>query len=243
MGTLEYLSSLRHLDAFLSSATSEELAAADKFVTSRPQFTVYTQLTDRFRTGPGTSLTSPTALASSQKKGLAWVIALARLEAGAIVATFSSHPAPFEIVSPTRYEMPAYKELLMDGAQTHFLGLENDANLAVVARKIPDTETLSYIRRLHLARSMLSAAARSNSQELSAEDWLQLQSQDRQLLLTQGRFSRRVNQYVASLNNTTTSKTVSEKQVSNLSTCQRLLEAEQRELAAGTARVQTFGTR
>lgn len=240
VGTFEYLSSLRNLDAFLSSASSEELAAADKFVTARPQFTVYTQLADRFRQGSASQPLQLDRQTAAQKKGLMWVVALARLEAGAILGTFTKLPAPFETVGPTRWELPAYKELLMDGAQTHFLALNNDANVAIVARKIPDTEMLSYIRRLNLARSMLSAAARSNAQELSPEDWLQVQSQDRQLLLTLGRFSQRVNGYVASLNNTNVSKTTSERIKSEVIACGAQLAGEQRELAAGTARVRTF---
>lgn len=243
VGTFEYISSLRNLDAFLSSATSEELAAADQFVISRPQFTVFTQLADRFRDDQLSRQALLERQATAQKKGLMWVVALARLEAGAILGTFTKTPSPFEIVGPTRWEMPAYKELLMDGAQTHFLALSNDSNVAVVARKIPDTEMLSYIRRLNLARSMLSAAARSHAQELSPEDWLQLQSQDRQMMQTLGRFSQRVSKYVASLNTNNVTTTTSERQISDVHACKSQLIGEQRELAMGTAKVRSFSVK
>ncbi|HQR08105.1 MAG TPA: hypothetical protein PLN21_14850 [Gemmatales bacterium] len=238
VGTLEYLSALRNLDAFLQAASREELAAADKFVSSRPQFTVFTQLADRFKQGPGTAQTSPAAQQASQKRGLMWVVALARLEAGAILATFTTLSTPFEMVGPTKWELPAYKELLMDGAQTHYLALANDSNVATVALKLPDTETLAYIRRLNLARSMLSAAARSNAAELSPHDWSELEVEDRQLLATRDRFVLRVNKSLNSYSKE--SKTITGEQYTTMKTCILALRGEQVELAAGTAWKQTI---
>ncbi|MFT3878832.1 MAG: hypothetical protein QM703_04120 [Gemmatales bacterium] len=95
------------------------MAAIDKLVASRPQFMVYSQLANRFQ--KGTNGSSATSQNGAARKGLTWVVALARLEAGAILATFTTIPAPFEIVGPSQYEMPAYKELLMDGAK-HITG-------------------------------------------------------------------------------------------------------------------------
>jgi len=241
VGTLEYLSALRNFDAFLQAASSEEIAAADKIVSSRPQFTVFTELADRFRQGPGTSRTSPAALEASQKRGLMWVVALARLEAGAILATFTTIAAPFETVGPTKWEMPAYKNLLMDGAQTHYLALTNDSNVAVVALKLPDTEMLAYIRRLHLTRTMLNAAARSNARELSPHDWSELEAQDRQLQSTHDRFSLRVKRYIASLNSySRESKTTVSDPYTKVNACGAILWGEKVELAAGTAWKETF---
>ena len=172
-----------------------------------------------------------------------WVVALARIEAGAILATFTTLPSPFEIVGPSQWEMPAYKELLMDGAQTHFLALANDVNVGAVATKLPGTETLAYIRRLNLARAMLNAAARSNAQELSLSEWLQLEAQDRQLLAMRNRLSLKVSRYVATLNSTSVNKTMTEQQRTNVAACILQLAGEQRELAAGTAKVQTFSVK
>lgn len=240
VGTFEYHTSLRNLDAFLSSASSEEVAAADKIVSSRPQFTIYTRLADRFRTGQESPQLSLERQAASQKKGLMWVVALARLELGAALGIFTRTPSPFEIVGPTRWEAAAYKELLMDGAQTHYLALTQDANVSLVLRKIPDTEILAYIRRLNLARSMLDAAARSNAQDLLSGDWAQLQAQDRQMLSTLNLYSAKVNKYLASLNFNKTTTTTEEQQISKVKACLSQLAGEQRELSAGTAKVRTF---
>lgn len=241
VGTLEYISSLRHLDAFLRSATSEELAAAEKLISARPEFTVYTRISNRFRLGTDAQAASPGGgRGAVPKKGLMWVVALARLEVGAILGTFTTHASPFEVVGPTQWELPAYQELLMDGAQTHVMALANDPNVRMVEMKLPGTEMLTYIRRLNLARAMLSAAARSNASALSPLEWSQLEAQDRQLLNMRDRFAFRVNKYVASLNSTNVNKTVTEKQIESVEACASQLIGERRELAAGTARVQTF---
>ena len=242
VGTLEYVSALRHLDAFLSTATSEEIAAADKLISARPEFTVYTQLANRFRQGSDTPFVS-TGRAAIPRKGLMWVVALARLEAGAILGTFTTHGSPFEVVGPSQWGKPSYHDLLMDGAQTHVMALANDPNIRMVEMKLPGTEMLSYIRRLNLARSMLSAAARSNASGLSLQEWSQLEAQDRQLRNLRDRLSIRVNKYVASLNSKRVDRTVTEKQIETAQACATQLAAEQRELAAGTARVQTFAVR
>lgn len=177
----------------------------------------------------------------AKKTGLMWVVALARLEAGGILATFSTHANPFEVVGPTHWEMPAYRELLMDGAQTHFWALANDPNVAAVAMKIPGTEMLSYIRRVNLARSMLSAAARSNAQALSPIEWSQLTAQDSQLLSMRNQYSFRVKKYLASLNSYSKEAISSNgKEYTNVSACGKQLAGEARELAAGTAWIQVI---
>ena len=201
------MSALRHLDAFLKNATQDELKAADDIVRSRPQFAVYSQLAERFRPGnapPAKETTgsadSKTQSRSPERRGLMWVVALARLEAGAIIGTFTTIPAPFEVVGPTEYEMPAYKELLMDGAQMHFWGLANDAHLPDVTKSIPGTEMLAYLRRLNLARKMLSAAVRSNAKELTPQQWSQVVEQDQKMLELRDGFEVTITAYVISLN-------------------------------------------
>ncbi|MBL8822106.1 MAG: hypothetical protein JNJ77_05920 [Planctomycetia bacterium] len=239
VGTLEYFSALRNFDEFLRTANREELDAADRYVSNRPEFTVYSQLSDRFRQQP--VMANATSRESAAKKqGLMWVVALARLEAGGILGTFSTISNPFEVVEPTLWEMPAYRELLMDGAQTHFWALANDPNVAAVAMKIPGTEMLSYIRRLNLARSMLSAAARSNADQLTPVDWSELTAQDSKLLGMRNQFSFRVKRYMASQTSSTRETTTRTKQSTLSDACILQLAGEQRELAAGTLRTETF---
>lgn len=240
VGTLEYISALRNLDFFLNSATREEMDAADRYVSSRPEFTIYSQLSERFRQQPAMAYFTGSE-PSAKKTGLMWVVALARMEVGGILATFSKHTNPFEIVGPTLWEMPAYRELLMDGAQTHFWALANDPNVAMVAMKIPGREMLSYIRRIDLARSMLSAAARSNAQALSPNDWSQFISQDAKMLGMRQQYSFRVKKYLASQNSYSKETTISKgNEYGRAAFCSAQLQGEARELAAGTAWIQVI---
>jgi hypothetical protein len=245
VGTLEYLSALRHLDAFLNVATAEELAAADRIVSSRPQFTVYTKLADSTRAGPSAKPSSPALdQKAGQRKGLKWVVALARVETGAILATFTQVPSPFEVIGPSRWEMPAYKELLLDGAQTHFWGLMNDPYVKVVAMKAPDADLLAYIRRLTLARAMLSAAARSNAPDLTAQQWNELGGEEQQLVTLQNAFSQRVQNYLASLKTSSASQSVDDFDKIRFSKiCGTQLAGIQAEMLSGTAQMAVFKTR
>lgn len=241
VGSLEYVSALRNLDAFLKDATQDELKAADEIVRSRPQFAVYSQLAERFRPGNGPgSAELKTQSRSPERRGLIWVVALARLEAGAIIGTFTTIPAPFEVVGPTQYEMPAYKELLMDGAQMHFWGLANDAHLPDVTKSIPGTEMLAYLRRLNLARKMLSAAVRSNAKELAPQEWVQVVEEDQKLLELRDGFEATITAYVISLNRVSQSSSTSTSNRNSVGACGAQLAGERAELRAGTATVQTF---
>lgn len=238
VGTLEYVSALRHLDAFVQSASREELDAADKFISSHPQFAVNTRLADRMRTSVSSSVN-----AGTRKLGLAWVIALARIETAGILATFTTMTSPFELVGPTQFEMAAFKELLMDDAQTHYLALSNDLNLLAVSRKVPGTEMLAYIRRINLARSMLDAAVRSQLADLSAQDYAVLGAQDRTLSMMRKNLANRVNKYLEHLNYTRQNSSVTESEYSSVNACAQMLKGELKELAAGTATVQSFNFR
>jgi hypothetical protein len=241
---------LRNLDAFLKNATQDELKAADDIVRSRPQFAVYSQLAEKFRPGNSPALSQATGLAnlnkqprSPERRGLMWVVALARLEAGAVIGTFTTIPAPFEVVGPTEYEMPAYKELLMDGAQMHFWGLANDAHLPDVTKSIPGTEMLAYLRRLNLARKMLSAAVRSNAKELAPQEWVQVVEQDQKLLELRDGFEATITAYVISLNRVNQSSSTSTSNRNSVGACGIQLAGERAELRAGTATVQTFNVK
>lgn len=244
MGSLEYISALRNLDSFLKNATQDELKAADEIVRSQPQFTLYSLLAERFRPAvggaPASSVNAARPSRSVERRGLMWVVALARLEAGGILGTFTSVPAPFEVVGPTEYEMPAYQELLMDGAQMHFWGLVHDERLREIAKSIPDTEMLAYIRRLNLARKMLSAAVRSNAKDLSPQEWAQVVEQDEEMLKLRDGFSATVTAYVIAANASSRTSNTRSSRKDVVEACGAQLAGERAELAAGTAKVQTF---
>lgn len=238
MGFLEYGSALRNFDQLLKTATSEELKAIDEIVESLPQFTVYTNLSRRIRRAPSSLAEQPESSDDRfRQRGFAPVVALARAELGGILATFTSHPAPFEVVGPTPYELAAYKELLLDGAQTHYLALLNDPQARLVARKIPDTQTLAYIRRVTEARHFLIAAVRGLLPKLSPLQIEESMSQKRNLEDIASAYTSSVAEYVASQNYSKSSTQSTTSTSSVVEACRRQLRNEPKALALGTARV------
>jgi hypothetical protein len=241
VGFLEYASALRNFDELLATATPEELSAIDAVVSSRPEFAVYANLSRRVRRAPSTlAETQSEAEDTFQRRGLPWVIALARVEMGGMIATFLEHPAPFAAVQPSAYEMEAYKELVLDGSQSHFWALTNDPNVQSVARQKPDAQMLAYIRRLGVARHFLFAAARSHAPQLNALQIQEALAQKTTLEDTLGDYRGNLQSYLESRNQTartSSSKTTWSGDVVNA--CYKQLAREPKALAMGTAKVTT----
>ena len=183
VGYFEYRMALEHLDELLRIATPTELRAIEELVEESDEFKVYTNLARRLQTGPS-SLAEKGRRENDNfaRRGLPWVMALARVELGAMLAGFARHPAPFTAVGPSRYEMDAYRELLVDGASTHYWALANDPQLKEVAGKFPpDGKTLAYIRRLNIARHFQIAASQSGAESFNPIQQTELSSRRRGL--------------------------------------------------------------
>ena len=90
--------------------------------------------------------------------------ALARVEFGAMLATFTTVDHPFAATRPTSFDQFEFMEVLLDGARTHYWALQQDPFLRKVSRMSPRyPEVLSYSRRLGLIQSILSAVLQSGS--------------------------------------------------------------------------------
>src|SRR5262245_12115646 len=115
VGFLEYGRAIAMLDRLLDLATPAELDVLDSLVQQRDEFAVYTNLSRRLEIQPST-LSEPKAAdnTSGPRQGLAWIIALARVELGAMSAGFTDTPEPFGSSNPGRMESTAYNEILTD---------------------------------------------------------------------------------------------------------------------------------
>ncbi len=186
VGYFEYRRALDLLDRLLGQVNSEELQVATDIVRSRPEFAIYTNLSRRIEGGPST-LSESAANSSDdfRRHGLDWMMALARVELGAMVAGFTTDTNPFDRVRPSNYEMAAYKELVEDGGRVHFWSLQNDPTLAQATRnrtlKANERQVIAYVRRASVAREFLKKAQALNYGRLSAGQSLELDSWDRQL--------------------------------------------------------------
>lgn len=205
VGFVEYGKALEHFDALLQAVTPEELQAVEQIITASDEFAVYTVTQKAAAPGAGTN-----NLTAASHRGLAWMMALARVEMGAMIGAFAQDTNPFENVRPSRFEMTAYRELLLEGARSHYVALSSDPELQQVARRSPpDARTLTYLRRTNLARHFVISAARAGAQDFTPAQQAELLTVKTELDNLFGGFVRTIQEYLASgTTNTTSSSSI-----------------------------------
>src|SRR5262245_48692120 len=96
VGYLEYSQALTNFDRLLEVATPSELSAMQSLIEDHPEFTIYTNLSQRFETGPTMLSERPEHTGDDfAHRGLDWMMALARVELGAMAAGFTTSTDPF----------------------------------------------------------------------------------------------------------------------------------------------------
>lgn len=165
---MEYTKALEHLDRFVDDASLRELEFADEIVRDNDHFIIYTNLSRRLEQQPNIlSERGKNERDDFARHGLPWVLGLARIELGAMLAGFTSAAEPFQLVvppkksprSPERYGAEEYFELLLDGMRTHYWSLKNDPEVWNYRKSgVPVEHLVTYTRRLTVARQFLVAA-------------------------------------------------------------------------------------
>ena len=236
VGYYEYGNALRELDKLIKMSTQEELYELDKMVAERDEFTVYTNLSRKLRSGPS-SLNEPLD-EKREQRGLRWVTALARAELGAILAAFTDAPKPFEIVANPEFDLKEYREVLLDGARSHYWALVNDPRLRSITRSLRvNSQVLSYSRRLVMARAMLRAAVKSGIDEYSPVQLRELSSWKESLDETQTYLTGKIRAHLQGTVNRSDPVTSSSEFID---ACGALLRAETREISSGRATVTNY---
>lgn len=156
VGFLEYGQALKRFDHLLSELSPGELEAVEQIVLADNRLALETNLSRRQEVAAG-PLSEPGGPGESfRRHSLAWVMALARVETGAMLAAFTETPHPFRMVQPSEYEAAAYRELLLDALRTHFLSLPADTQWQQLA-SLEDQPLLAQQRRLTLASRFAEA--------------------------------------------------------------------------------------
>lgn len=237
VGFLEYGTALRYLDQLVSISTPQELQAMDELVAERDEFTIYTNLSRQLQRGPSTLAGAVQDQDNFARSGLSWVMALARVEVGSMLAAFTSVERPFAVVSPSPYDIQPYRELLLDGARMHYWALTQDPNLQSVTRMhAARPEVLSYSRRLVLASALLRAAAEAGFGQFSPPQYQEMANWKQNLDSLQAGFVLKVQSYLATPETFSSSRS---RVYTNA--CLALTRGAEREIAAGTASIERFG--
>lgn len=244
VGFYEYVQALHHFDVLMKKTSDEEREVINDIVKERDEFAVYTNLSRRLRIGSSSlAERSEKGDDSFERRGLDWVMALARVEVGAMLAGFTNVLSPFETVKPSEFELSAYKELLGDGLRTHYWALANDPQFPRVIAKSkvePDAQTVAFVRRLSVARAFHDAASRIGAAQLNAQQVAELQSWKNDLDGSQQELIANIEDYLRPITlsragpSTTTSKSINSARA-----CSAQLRGERYELSRGTARITT----
>jgi hypothetical protein len=213
VGSYEYSNAIRLLSDLLSKSSIEEVSVYDQIIKSRPEFDVFILAgIDKSSTNPSKTKKDSGNSADSQfvkRNGIAWVMALARNEIAGILATYSDVQSPFLNMNPTLIERQAYVTLLKNDALTHYRALVADPaykKIASDAKKAPNSDTITYLRRLKLV-SELVVAARQSATSLTQVEHAAYDTWYRHLYLENQRlheYVRRVETQIVRVNSTST---------------------------------------
>lgn len=255
VGFYEYGKAVDLLGDLVSNSTKEEIEVYNDIISQHSELDIYTNLSRKVETRGSALAEFSTEQADDFKRsGLDWMLALAKIELAAMMASYSDAKDPFAAVAPTEFEKTAYAELLLDGARYHYWSLGKDA----IARRIlqqsnfePSSETVAYVRRVALSRLFLVAAINyrgqgwSDQQMNEAGQWLRdLDAYRSQLVQAIVRYLSKTETY-ASQGKSSVERTVSgdadtKRIISRY--CGKILDGERAEISSGSATVQVQTT-
>ena len=127
VGYGEYSQALQHFENFVRKSSREEIGVADRIVQERDEYAIYSNLSSRVESRTNLSASESRQL---RRHGLAWMMALARVEVFAMLAGFSPRSDPYRTVPPTKFERTAYAEVMLDAARIHYWALRRDSLVA-----------------------------------------------------------------------------------------------------------------
>ena len=199
VGYLEYGKALEYLDALVAQRSVEELQSLDEWIQYRDELVIYTSLVPELAR-PQQPKGGDSGGPPIERRGLAWVMALARLELAAMAATFTPLPQPFAAVRPTSYELPQYRQLLAEAFQEHYFALQHDELLRRLAQgQGTPTDLLRYGRRLVLTKALWQALWQQTQADAEAQDVYQLISTKAELDATERVLLLRLGQFIQGL--------------------------------------------
>ncbi len=222
VGYIEYANALYHFERLIELATPAELRTIDDIIGQDDRFVVHSNLSSQFdNLDPASTLQlprpmrDPRAAQPNERRGLQWIMALARVELGAMRAGHTGELAnpirrleyakrygtegpvwgyhgPFDRWPPRVPERDAFLEILFDGARQHYY--ESRTEYQIAARTRAETEVFGagrlrlfqLERKLRIAIEMLEAFRNLSFASLSPAQHAELERWLNQLTLEEG---------------------------------------------------------
>ena len=203
VGFYEYHNALKIFDQLAALSTEEEMKVYDKALQDRPEF-------DIFVGHPGTAQLGAERVVfrkAFKQSGLSWVTALARVELGSMIASFSDREDPFKEVAPTKFDAAEFNQLLSEGWASHLISLQKLAQMNEAAKgKLAPGERggaiVKIARRSKLASDMVVVAAGTMNPATSEGKYEQLQKDYDQLQGYRDQLARELRREVSRARNT-----------------------------------------
>lgn len=234
VGYYEYDKALQHLDALVAQCTTEELAAINEILEMYDEFAVYVNLSRRAPI-EGSLLAERRRDTDDrfERRGLNWVMALARVELAAMLAQYTPHPEPFAAYPPSEFDFAAYVEMIEDGTRMHYGALLKDEVFAAMPERVPDEVTLAYARRLLLALRFANATAHLAEPGYTPEQRLEFAHWKANLIDWNTGIVKQVKNYIRQIQMTSSASTSSESALQGFGTsCSNLCDQLTAELEA-----------
>ncbi len=243
VGYLEYGRALDVFSELVSMSDEEDLAAYDAIIGTRSEFSVFNTMPEGFEeTGDESrnqvaSKTGETGLARANL-GLPWLVALARLEFGAILAGFTEHPDPYQYLQPDSFAYTETMQMLLEGVASHYLTLQNDEVQEQYIKENANVQgALTLSRRVRIARAMLRPMMKEERSRYTSNQANQLEKAANDLDTAQASVNSAITKYLSQSATLVQDETVTRE---ILNACGAQLAAERREILEGTATITRF---
>ncbi len=159
VGYYEYSQALRYFTALLKRSNADDIKAYNSYIAQRPELFIIDGKRPAKNDSKDKTVESTT--------GIFDLMALARIELGAVKSAFMGEKNAFFNKSVPLHEYPALRNQLMIGINAHRQNLARNQEFkteVVKAEKTKGTtKTLAYIRRLIMLNQMTQALVQLNS--------------------------------------------------------------------------------
>lgn len=161
VGSYEYVNAIESLERLIAISNTEELATYDRFLEDRPEFTYFSGLAEQFGLPSGDLTKHPQFEIAGfknryEKKGLAAMLALAKVEIGATISMYGKSREPFNEFGPLgQLDYQQMISIIADDVHAHMYSLEKEKEFKKVLRGPLRTATVNYLRRLKLIKDMI----------------------------------------------------------------------------------------